>query len=77
MGKQFKSRSLRLLFIWLLVLSLSFFIIVFISIFNASMPEMLENAENQYLNKQMDVVGGVLESSRSKLFLLAIGPQAR
>ena len=71
MGKQFKPRSLRLLFIWLLVLSLSFFIIIFISIFNASMPKMLENAENQYLNKQMDVVGGVLESSRSKLFLLA------
>ena len=71
MGKPFKPRSLRLLFIWLLVLSLSFFTIIFISIFNASMPQMLEEAENQSLDRQMEVVRGALESSRNNLFLLA------
>ncbi len=58
-----KTLSLRLIVIMLIGISMIIFISLFFFIFYNTMPKMLLQSEDRYLEKQLDVVEGLLESS--------------
>lgn len=64
-------RSLRVLLLLLVGVSLAVFTTVFFTIFQTSMPKMLSQAENSYLKKQIDTVEGLFNSSQHRVYRLA------
>ena len=66
-----KARSLKTFVLMLAGGSLVAFAAIFLFIFHTSMPKMLVQSENEYLNKQTHVVQGLLNSTRQANYLLA------
>ena len=66
-----KPRSLRLLVLAVVGLSLTVFTVVLLAIFYTAMPKMLLQSENRYLSKQLDVVNGLLREAMHNTYTMA------
>ena len=66
-----KPRSLRLLVLVVVGLSLTVFTVVLLAIFYTAMPKMLLQSESRYLVKQIDVVNGLLREAMHNTYIMA------
>ena len=66
-----KPRSLRLLALVVVGISLAVFTVVLLAIFYTAMPKMLLQSENRYLAKQLDVVNGLLREAMHNTYVMA------
>ncbi len=66
-----KIKSLRLLVILFVSVSLLVFAVILFAIFRTAMPAMLLRSENEYLQKQIEVVRGAIEAAERATFTLA------